>query len=157
MADMTLNPVALLKAVVVIVAGVSVGYLFAEFDNQASTERNSQQREERQSQVEPTEQESTPERQLGAIERAQLEREAELESMTPEERERAAYVELFGEERAARRDAEKIVREAATETRTYAEMIAERQPESSAPPQHEPKTRTFGDYQQRSSAEPSSD
>ncbi|WP_172119013.1 hypothetical protein [Halomonas hibernica] len=155
MADMTLNPIALLKTGVVIVAFVAVGYLNAEFDNQAVIERNEQQREERQSQVEPTEQESTPERQLGAIEREQQERQAELESMTPEERERAAYVELWGEERAARRDAEKIVREAATETRTYAEMIAERQPESSTPPQHEPKTRTFGDYQQGSSTESS--
>lgn len=147
MADMTINPIALLKTGVVIVAFVAVGYLYAEFDNQAFTERNNQQREERQSQVEPTEQESTSERQLGAIERAQQERQAELESMTPEERERAAYVELWGEERAARRDAHKILREAATETRTYAEIIAERKPESTASPaKHEPKTRTFGDY-----------
>lgn len=149
MADMTLNPIALLKTGVVIVAGVAVGFLFAEFDDQ---KRRTGVQEESQMEQGAIEQNT----QLGTIGRAQQEREAELDSMTPEERERAAYVELFGEERAARRDAEKIVREAATETRTYAEMIAERQPaESTAPRQHEPKTRTFGDYQQGSSTESS--
>lgn len=126
MADITLNPIALLKTVVVITAAVSVGYLIAHKDAAG-----------------------TAERRAAVVERVEVEQQARqleaerLELLAPEERQRAQQVQLWGEERVQQMEQERAERRAGWETRTFGEALADRipapaEPEREPPPAPEP-------------------
>jgi len=132
MADMTLNPIALLKTVVVIVAGVAIGYLLADKDrgqaaaNKAAVAEKMEQR-------------------LGIQPREQAEDEQpRMSRFDPD------YIQQRVEENRA-------AREARQETRTFGERLADKVPtapaepdqateasETPAPAQPERKTVTWG-------------
>jgi len=120
MADITLNPIALLKTVVVITAAVSVGYLIAHKDAAG-----------------------TAERRAAVVERVEVEQQARqleaerLELLAPEERQRAQQVQLWGEERVQQMEQERAERRAGWETRTFGEALADRIP-APAEPEREP-------------------
>lgn len=116
MADITLNPIALLKTVVVITAGVAVGYLIAHKDAAG-----------------------TAERRAAVVERVEIEQQARqleaerLELLPPEERQRAQQVQLWGEERVQQMEQERAERRAGWETRTFGEALADRIPAPAEP------------------------
>lgn len=116
MADITLNPIALLKTVVVITAAVSVGYLIAHKDAAG-----------------------TAERRAAVVERVEVEQQARqleaerLELLPPEERQRAQQVQLWGEERVQQMEQERAERRAGWETRTFGEALADRIPAPAEP------------------------
>lgn len=116
MADITLNPIALLKTVVVITAAVSVGYLIAHKDAAG-----------------------TAERRAAVVERVEVEQQARqleaerLELLAPEERQRAQQVQLWGEERVQQMEQERAERRAGWETRTFGEALADRIPAPAEP------------------------
>lgn len=121
MADITLNPIALLKTVVVITAGVAVGYLIAHKDAVG-----------------------TAERRAAVVERVEVEQQARqleaerLELLPPEERQRAQQVQLWGEERVQQMEQERAERRAGWETRTFGEALGDRVPAAPAEPEREP-------------------
>lgn len=116
MADITLNPIALLKTVVVITAAVSVGYLIAHKDAAGKAERRA-----------------------AVVERVEVEQQARqleaerLELLAPEERQRAQQVQLWGEERVQQMEQERAERRAGWETRTFGEALADRIPAPAEP------------------------
>lgn len=116
MADITLNPIALLKTVVVITAAVSVGYLIAHKDAAG-----------------------TAERQGAILERMEAEQQARqaeaerLELLPPEERQRAQQVQLWSEERVQQMEQERAERRAGWETRTFGEALGDRIPAPAEP------------------------
>lgn len=116
MADITLNPIALLKTVVVITAGVAVGYLIAHKDATGTAERRA----------------AVVERVEAEQQARQLEAER-LELLPPEERQRAQQVQLWGEERVQRMEQEQAERRAGWETRTFGEALADRIPAPAEP------------------------
>ncbi|EIT5909621.1 hypothetical protein L2K75_004558 [Salmonella enterica] len=127
MADITLNPIALLKTVVVITAGVAVGYLIAHKDATGTAERRA----------------AVVERVEAEQQARQLEAER-LELLPPEERQRAQQVQLWGEERVQRMEQEQAERRAGWETRTFGEALADRipapaEPERAGEPAPEPE------------------
>jgi len=118
MADVTLNPIALLKTVVVITAVAALGYLMAHKETKETTARH------------------------GAIlERIEAEQQARrieaerLERLSPEERQRAEQVQFWGEERVQRMEQERAERRAGWETRTIGEALADRIPAPAAKPE----------------------
>lgn len=116
MADITLNPIALLKTVVVITAAVSVGYLIAHKDAAGTAERQG----------------AILERMEAEQQARQLEAER-LKLLTPEERQRAQQVQLWGEERVQQMEQERAERRAGWETRTFGEALADRIPAPAEP------------------------
>lgn len=146
MADITLNPIALLKTVVVITAGVAVGYLIAHKDATGTAERRA----------------AVVERVEAEQQARQLEAER-LELLPPEERQRAQQVQLWGEERVQRMEQEQAERRAGWETRTFGEALADRipapaEPERAGEPAAQPERRvmsfdTMGAERQRAAAQ----
>lgn len=127
MADVTLNPIALLKTAVVISAAVAVGYLIAHKDAAGTAERQG----------------AILERMEAEQQARQLEAER-LELLPPAERQRAQQVQLWGEERVQRMEQEQEERRAGWETRTFGEALADRipapaEPERAGEPAPEPE------------------
>jgi len=127
MADITLNPIALLKTVVVITAAVSVGYLIAHKDAAGTAERQG----------------AILERMEAEQQARQLEAER-LELLPPAERQQAQQVQLWGEERVQQMEQERAERRAGWETRTFGEALADRipapaEPEREGEPASEPE------------------
>ncbi|WP_412852802.1 hypothetical protein [Ectothiorhodospira shaposhnikovii] len=120
MADITLNPIALLKTVVVITAAVSVGYLIAHKDAAGTAERQG----------------AILERMEAEQQARQLEAER-LELLPPAERQRAQQVQLWGEERVQQMEQERAERRAGWETRTFGEALGDRVPAAPAEPERE--------------------
>ncbi|UUM33199.1 hypothetical protein [Vibrio japonicus] len=132
MADMTLNPIALLKTVVVIVAGVAIGYLVADKDRSQAVANKAAAAEKM-------------EQRLGIQPREQSEGEQpRISRFDPD------YIQQRVEENRA-------AREARQETRTFGERLADKVPtapaepdqateasETPAPAQPERKTVTWG-------------
>lgn len=127
MADVTLNPIALLKTAVVISAAVAVGYLIAHKDAAGTAERQG----------------AILERMEAEQQARQLEAER-LELLPPAERQRAQQAQLWGEERVQRMEQEQEERRAGWETRTFGEALADRipapaEPERAGEPAPEPE------------------
>lgn len=127
MADMTLNPIALLKTVVVIGAGIAVGYLIAHQDRVEGKARHAAIVEQREI-----------EQQAQQLE---IER---IQQLPQEERQRAEQVRLWGEERVQQMEQERAERRAGWETRTFGEALADRipapaEPEKAGEPAPEPE------------------
>lgn len=135
MADITLNPIALLKTVVVITAAVSVGYLIAHKDAAGTAERQG----------------AILERMEAEQQARQLEAER-LELLPPAERQRAQQVQLWGEERVQQMEQERAERRAGWETRTFGEALGDRVP-AAQPERRVMSFDTMGAERQRAAAQ----
>lgn len=116
MADVTLNPIALLKTVIVVAGFSAGGYMLGHLDNEHQAQKRAAlvERIESQQQARKLEAES-------------------LELLPPEERQRAQQVQLWGEERAQQMEQERAERRAGWETRTFGEALADRIPAPAEP------------------------
>lgn len=112
-----IDAVALIKTIVIIGAGMSVGWLAGHYDELSGKEAA----------------QAISERVQAEHAAARAEFEKRMQHLTPDELRRAQEVERWGEARVQQMEAERAEREAARQTRTFGEALADRIPAPAEP------------------------